>query len=94
MSTVTRVAGRRIGGSNGAYYRIHIFSWLPANPPDPMGLGQTLFKSIFQAVSISINEIKDVTGARIGGPSWLVILYHYKKQGKDDVKTKMTSRLK
>jgi hypothetical protein len=32
-----------------------------------MGLGQMLFKSIFQAVSISINEIQDVTGARIGG---------------------------
>jgi hypothetical protein len=67
MSTVTRVAGRRIDGTNGANYRIHIFSWLPANTPDPMGLGQMLFKSIFQAVSISINEIQDVTGARIGG---------------------------
>ena len=80
MSTVTRVAGRRIGCSNRTYYKIHIFSWLPANPPDPMGLGQTLFKIIFQAVSISINEIKDVTGARIGGgASWPVILYHYIK---------------
>ena len=83
MSKVTRIAGRGVGCSNRAFCRIHIISWLLANPPEPMGIGQTLLKSIFQAVSISVNEIQDVTGARIGGSSWPVILYHYKKQGKD-----------